>query len=258
MPSKSTARRRLHHRQRPRSNRRQNSGSTFDINASASVTSDYNYRGYTLSDHRPSASTNWEATYNIFFAGINAASVQMPMLSQIQTTSYGGIRPVFGNLTVETGIGYFSYPGSPIDISYPEYYIAPSYALTPKLTRRREYLLRARLQPHRRLGELQLGQRQIHIRFGPVGLRRTRPPEFQHHQTDGACRRGQAARLHLLEFRICLHVQGPDVRSALFRDHAVEAELQSDHRHRPVGRGIERLHSRDHRHVCRGAPICPG
>jgi uncharacterized protein (TIGR02001 family) len=110
-----------------------NSGSTFDINASASVTSDYNYRGYTLSDHRPSASTNWEATYNIFFAGINAASVQMPMLSQIQTTTYGGIRPVFGNLTVETGVGYFSYPGSPIDISYPEYYIAPSYALTSKL-----------------------------------------------------------------------------------------------------------------------------
>jgi len=109
------------------------SGSTFDINVSAAVTSDYNYRGYTLSDHRPSASTNWEATYNIFFAGINAASVQMPMLSQIQTTSYGGIRPVFGNLTVETGVGYFSYPGSPIDISYPEYYIAPSYALTSKL-----------------------------------------------------------------------------------------------------------------------------
>jgi uncharacterized protein (TIGR02001 family) len=110
------------------------SGSAFDINVSAAVTSDYNYRGYTLSDHHPSASTNWEATYNIFFAGINAASVQMPMLSQIQTTDYAGIRPVFGKLTVETGVGYFSYPGSPIDISYPEYYIAPSYALTSKLT----------------------------------------------------------------------------------------------------------------------------
>jgi uncharacterized protein (TIGR02001 family) len=108
--------------------------STFDISASASITSDYNYRGYTLSDHRPSASTNFEATYNIFFAGINAASVQMPMLSQLQMTDYAGIRPVFGKLTVETGVGYFSYPGSPIDISYPEYYIAPSYALTPKLT----------------------------------------------------------------------------------------------------------------------------
>jgi uncharacterized protein (TIGR02001 family) len=108
--------------------------STFDISASASITSDYNYRGYTLSDHRPSASTNFEATYNIFFAGINTASVQMPMLSQFQMTDSAGIRPVFGKLTVETGVGYFSYPGSPIDISYPEYYIAPSYALTPKLT----------------------------------------------------------------------------------------------------------------------------
>jgi uncharacterized protein (TIGR02001 family) len=58
----------------------------------------------------------------------------MPMLSQFQMTDYAGIRPVFGKLTVETGVGYFSYLGSPIDISYPEYYIAPSYALTPKLT----------------------------------------------------------------------------------------------------------------------------
>jgi uncharacterized protein (TIGR02001 family) len=110
------------------------STSSFDVNASASITSDYNYRGYTLSDHRPSASTNFEATYNILFAGINAASVQMPMLSQFQMTNYAGIRPVFGPLTVETGVAYFSYPGSAVDISYPEYYIAPSYALTPKLT----------------------------------------------------------------------------------------------------------------------------
>lgn len=110
------------------------SASTFDVNINGSLTSDYNYRGYTLSDHRPSASTNIEATYNIFFAGINGASVQMPMLSQFQMTNYAGIRPVFGKLTVESGIAYFSYPGSSIDISYPEIYVAPSYALTSKLT----------------------------------------------------------------------------------------------------------------------------
>jgi uncharacterized protein (TIGR02001 family) len=110
------------------------SGSSFDVNIGASLTSDYNYRGYTLSDHRPSASTNIEATYKIFFAGLNAASVQMPMLSQFQMTNYAGIRPKFGLLTVETGVAYFSYPGSTIDVSYPEFYVAPSYALTPKLT----------------------------------------------------------------------------------------------------------------------------
>src|SRR5277367_3282941 len=40
--------------------------SVFDVNVGASITSDYNYRGYTLSDHRASTSTNIEATYNIF------------------------------------------------------------------------------------------------------------------------------------------------------------------------------------------------
>lgn len=108
--------------------------SAFDVSAGASITSDYNYRGYTLSDHRPSASVNFEATYNILFAGINGASVQMPMLSQFQMTNYGGIRPKFGDLTVETGVAYFSYPGSDIEISYPEYYITPRYALTSNLT----------------------------------------------------------------------------------------------------------------------------
>ena len=110
------------------------STSTFDVNVGGSVTSDYNYRGYTLSGHKPSASTNFEATYSIFFAGINAASVQVPMLSQFQMTNYVGLRPVFGPVTIETGVAYFSYPGSTVDVSYPEYYVAPSYAVTPQLT----------------------------------------------------------------------------------------------------------------------------
>jgi uncharacterized protein (TIGR02001 family) len=108
--------------------------SSFDVNVGASITSDYNYRGYTLSDHRPSASTNIEATYNIFFVGVNTASVQMPKLSQFQMTDYAGIRPKFGQLTIEAGVAYYTYPGSEIDISYPEYYVAPAYALTTQLT----------------------------------------------------------------------------------------------------------------------------
>jgi uncharacterized protein (TIGR02001 family) len=108
--------------------------SKFDVSVAASITSDYNYRGYTLSDHKPSVSTNFEATYNILFAAIDAASVQIPMLSQLQMTDYAGIRPVFGPITVETGIAYYSYPGSAIDTSYPEYYVAPKYALSSKFT----------------------------------------------------------------------------------------------------------------------------
>jgi uncharacterized protein (TIGR02001 family) len=108
--------------------------SKFDVNVTASITSDYNYRGYTLSDHKPSASTSFQATYNILFANITADSVRIPMLSQLQMTDYAGIRPVFGLVTVEAGVAYYSYPGSAIDISYPEYYVAPSYKLTSSFT----------------------------------------------------------------------------------------------------------------------------
>ena len=54
---------------------RTDAASTFDIKIIAAIVSDYNFRGYTLSDHKPSISTNLEATYNILFAAVNAASV---------------------------------------------------------------------------------------------------------------------------------------------------------------------------------------
>jgi uncharacterized protein (TIGR02001 family) len=108
--------------------------SKFDVNVAAAITSDYNYRGYTLSDHKPSVSANFEATYSILFADVDAASVQIPMLSQLQMTDYVGIRPVFGPITVETGLAYYSYPGSVIDVSYPEYYVAPKYEVSSKFT----------------------------------------------------------------------------------------------------------------------------
>jgi uncharacterized protein (TIGR02001 family) len=108
--------------------------STFDASLSGAITSDYNYRGYTLSDHQPSASTNFEATYNIFYAAINSASVSMPMLSHFQMTNFAGFKPLFGPLTVDVGAQYFSYPGSDINIDYLEYYLVPTYAVTSKLS----------------------------------------------------------------------------------------------------------------------------
>ncbi len=108
--------------------------SAFDAKFAAAVTNDYNYRGYTLSDHLPSASSNLEVTYRILFASVNTASVQIPELSHFQMTDTVGLRPVFGPVTLETGLAYYSYPGSQTDSSYPEVYVAPSYAVTSKLT----------------------------------------------------------------------------------------------------------------------------
>lgn len=108
--------------------------SAFDAKFSAAVANDYNYRGYTLSNHLPSVSANVEADYNIFFASVNVASVQMPGLSHLQMTDTVGLRRSFGALTMETGGGIYSYPGGANDPSYAEVYVSPSYAVTKRLT----------------------------------------------------------------------------------------------------------------------------
>ena len=111
-----------------------NPASSFDVNVGASITSDYNYRGYTLSDHRPSASTNFSDDVQYLLRRRELGVGADAETSQFQMTDYAGIRPTFGQLTVEAGVAYYTYPGSAIDISYPEYYVAPTYALTSKLS----------------------------------------------------------------------------------------------------------------------------
>jgi uncharacterized protein (TIGR02001 family) len=105
----------------------------LDAKFSAGITSDYNYRGYTLSNHRPSISGDAELDYSLLFVSVSAASVQMPDLSHFQMTNTLGIRPAFGPVTVETGVAYYSYPGGANDPSYSEFYVAPSYAATSRL-----------------------------------------------------------------------------------------------------------------------------
>jgi len=105
----------------------------FDAKFSAGITSDYNYRGYTLSNHKPSVFGTAEWDYGILFASVNSASVQMPNLSHFQMTDTLGIRPAFGPVTVETGVAYYSYPGGASDPSYSEFYVAPSYSATSRL-----------------------------------------------------------------------------------------------------------------------------
>ena len=109
---------------------------TFDAKFTAAATSNNVFRGYTLSNNLPSVSGNVEATYAIFFANLNGASVQIPELSHFQLSGAIGLRPTFGKLTVESGFAYYTYPGpgSAQDLSYGEIYVAPSYEITPALT----------------------------------------------------------------------------------------------------------------------------
>jgi uncharacterized protein (TIGR02001 family) len=108
--------------------------SSFDAKFSAGITSDYDYRGYTLSNHLPSVSSNVELNYDALFASVNVASVQMPGLSHFQMTDTLGLRRAFGGLTIETGGAIYSYPFFATDPSYAEVYLSPSYTVTKQLT----------------------------------------------------------------------------------------------------------------------------
>ena len=83
---------------------------SFDAKFSAAAMSNNIFRGYTLSNNLPSVTGTVEATYSIFFASVNGASVQIPELSHFQMTNTIGLRPEFGKLTVEGGVGYYTYP----------------------------------------------------------------------------------------------------------------------------------------------------
>ncbi len=98
------------------------------------LASDYNYRGYTLSDHLPSVSAYFEATYGVLFAGVDADTVRMPHLPSLQVTYAAGARPKFGAATLEFGARYYDYPGSGGISDYPEFYLRPSYVVAPRLT----------------------------------------------------------------------------------------------------------------------------
>ena len=77
--------------------------------------SDYNFRGITQSNHRPSAAVGFEPRYNInpnlqAYAGISGESIDFPNRAAAEIDLYGGIRPTFGKLALDGGFWYYYYP----------------------------------------------------------------------------------------------------------------------------------------------------
>jgi hypothetical protein len=88
----------------------------WDIAFGAAIMSDYNFRGITQSNHRPSAASYFEPRYNFNdslrgYVGLSGESVTFPNRAVSETDFYGGIRPTFGNLALDFGAWYYWYPG---------------------------------------------------------------------------------------------------------------------------------------------------
>ena len=90
--------------------------SPWDIAFGAAVMSDYNFRGITQSNHKPSVAAYFEPRYNInanlqAYAGVSSESISFPNRAAAEVDFYAGIRPTFGKLALDFGVWEYWYPG---------------------------------------------------------------------------------------------------------------------------------------------------
>ena len=90
--------------------------SPWDVAITAALMSDYNFRGVTQSDHRPSTQAGFEPRYNFNanlqgYVGVSGESIDFPNRAAAEIDFYGGIRPTFGKLALDFGDWYYYYPG---------------------------------------------------------------------------------------------------------------------------------------------------
>ncbi len=88
----------------------------WDVAFGAILTSDYNFRGISQSNHKPSVIAYWEPRFNAtkdlqFYAGVGGASISFPNRAAAEYDFYAGVRPTFGALALDFGAWYYWYPG---------------------------------------------------------------------------------------------------------------------------------------------------
>jgi hypothetical protein len=90
--------------------------SPWDIAFGSALMSDYNFRGITQSNHKPSVAAYFEPRYNFndslqAYVGVSGESISFPNRAAAEIDFYAGIRPTFGKLALDFGFWEYYYPG---------------------------------------------------------------------------------------------------------------------------------------------------
>jgi uncharacterized protein (TIGR02001 family) len=90
--------------------------SPWDVVVTAALMNDYNFRGISQSNHKPSTQAGFELRYNTspslqWYGGISGESISFPNSAAAEVDFYGGIRPTFDKLALDVGAWYYYYPG---------------------------------------------------------------------------------------------------------------------------------------------------
>jgi hypothetical protein len=90
--------------------------SPWDLAFGDAIMSDYEFRGITQSNHRPSVAAYFEPRYNFTstfqgYVGLSSESISFPNHAAAEVDFYGGFRPTFDKLALDFGAWYYYYPG---------------------------------------------------------------------------------------------------------------------------------------------------
>src|SRR5690349_8545344 len=86
---------------------------TYSFNVTG--TSDYVFRGISQTDNDPTIQGALNIGYGIFYAGVWASGLDFNSFgndAEIEADWYAGIKPVWGPLTFDFGVIYYTYPGA--------------------------------------------------------------------------------------------------------------------------------------------------
>ena len=88
----------------------------WDAAFGAVLTSDYNFRGISQSNHKPAVIAYFEQRYNPwkdlqFYGGMGAASISFPNRAAAEVDFFAGVRPTFGALALDFGALVLLVPG---------------------------------------------------------------------------------------------------------------------------------------------------
>ena len=104
----------------------------IDLAFGAAITSNYISRGITQSDDNPAFQAYMEASYGIFYAGLWGSTVDFGDDNKAEIDIYTGVRPEFGNLSLD--IGYARYYYTADGDCCGEIYAKADYSVTDAFT----------------------------------------------------------------------------------------------------------------------------
>jgi Bacterial protein of unknown function (Gcw_chp) len=88
----------------------------WDVAFGTAMMSDYNLRGITMSNHKPSAAAYVEPRYTLsreweLYGGLGSEGISFPNRADVEIDFYGGIRRKFGSLAFDVGNSFYYFPG---------------------------------------------------------------------------------------------------------------------------------------------------